>query len=64
MVAPRFWRWKGQEGGYRPLEAAPTKMNEAQTDTKLPDAHQLIEDMRKALERADMLVRRRILEAI
>jgi hypothetical protein len=46
------------------MEAAPTKMNnEAQPDTKLPDARQLIEDMRKALERVDMLVRRRILEA-
>jgi len=39
------------------MEAAPTKMNEAQTDTKLPDARQLIEDMRKALERVDMLGR-------
>jgi hypothetical protein len=46
------------------MEAAPTrKNNEAQPDTKLPDARQLIEDMRKALERVDMLVRRRILEA-
>ncbi len=45
------------------MQGAPTIKNEAQSDTKLPDAGQLIEDMRKALERVDMLVRRRILEA-
>jgi hypothetical protein len=46
------------------MEAASRKQhNEAQPDTKLPDPRQLIEDMRKALERVDMLVRRRILEA-
>jgi hypothetical protein len=46
------------------MEAASTKKHdEAQPDTKLPDPRQLIEDMRKALERVDMLVRRRILEA-
>ena len=47
------------------MEAAPTtKNNEAHPDTKLPDPRQLIEDMRKALERVDMLVRRRILDAL
>jgi hypothetical protein len=46
------------------MQCAPTKKNnEAQPDTKLPDARQLIEDMRKALERVDLLVRRRVLEA-
>ena len=46
------------------MEAASAKKHdEAQPDTKLPDPRQLIEDMRMALERVDLLVRRRILEA-
>jgi hypothetical protein len=46
------------------MRRAPTTSDNTHTDEKLPDTRQLIEDMRRAVERVDALVQRRTLAAI